>query len=571
MQWFKDWNISKKFAGIIVLFAAGFALTGFLGYYHTRQANNALQDTYHDSLLPIEQLSLSITNIRSLQGGLLELMVTNDPQREQAIVQDMKIRTDQNLQLLAQYEQTDLSAYEKDNLQKMKDELSQWRTTRQTVLDLALSGQKQAAYAYYVKNMAVHATNLNQLFDDSVAYKIKQAEEIKALNEQQAATANLLLAIIPVMAILLGSIAVHLVTRSISRRINTLLNGMTKIADGDLSHQDIPVTCLDEIDQVGQSMNVMLRNMQRLIQQIAGSSEQVAASSEELTASAQQSADAANQVANSITEIAHATDTQATSANQIMTVAQTMSEQANQISQTAKSVSATAIDTSQAANQGLQVVEKTVNQMNDIGNKTTATQTMIAELDQSSQKISEMVTLISSIAGQTNLLALNAAIEAARAGEQGRGFSVVAEEVRKLAEESNKAAQQIGTFVDANQANLTQVVAATQAGAAGIQAGISLVHDTGETFKRIVEAILHLSEQISDISNSIHDIATGNQKLVSSIQEIDTASKQSAAQSQTVSAATEEQSASMQQIAASSQSLAQLAGNLQTAIAKFQI
>lgn len=571
MQQFKDWNISKKFTSIILLFATGFAITGLFGYYHTRQANTALQHTYQDSLLPIEQLSLSITNIRSLQGGLLELMVTTDPQREETIVQDMKTRTDQNVQLLAQYEQSNLNAYEKDNLQKIKNELSQWRNTRQTVINLALSGQKQEAYAYYIKNMAIHATQLNQLFDDSITYKIKQAEEIKVQNEQQAATANFLLAIIPVIAILLGSLVVHLLTRSITRRINTLLDVMTKMATGNLGQREIPITCLDEIDQVGQSTNTMQANMQQLIQQIANSSEQVAASSQELTASAQQSADAANQIAGSITEIAHDADTQAGSANQLMSVAQTMSGQANQISQTAQSVSSTAAATSKTAEQGLQVVEETINQMNEIGKNTAATQTTITALDQSSQKISEMVALISSIAGQTNLLALNAAIEAARAGEQGRGFSVVAEEVRKLAEESNKAAHQIGTFVEENQTNLTQVITATQAGAAGIQTGISLVHDTGETFKKIVEAVLHLSEQITDISNSIHEIAIGNQSLVSEVQEIDTASKQSAAESQTVSAATEEQSASMQQIAASSQSLAQLAGDLQTAIAKFQL
>lgn len=571
MQWFNNLNISKKFFSIIILFTVCFGITGFFGYYYTRQANDALDHTYQDSLLPIEQLSLSITNIRSLQGGLIELMVTTDPQREQAIIRDMKERTDQNVQLMAQYEQTGLSAYEQDNLNKIKAELSQWRDQRQVVVTWALSGQKQQAYAYYMDNLAIHATNLNQLFDDSVRFKIKEAEEIKKNNELKAATAKLILAAVPFLAILLGSLGMYLVIRDMIRRIRQLLHEITEVAAGDLSRQEIDVSCRDEIGQVGSSMNTMVSNMRQLVRNIAQSSEQVAASSEELTASAHQSADAANQVAGSITEIAQEADLQSASATQIMTVAQTMSRQTSQISQASSDVSRTADDTSQTAGQGLQVVDKTVTQMNEIGESTVATQATIAELSKSSQEISEMVTLISAIAGQTNLLALNAAIEAARAGEQGRGFAVVAEEVRKLAEESDQAARQIGTLVEKNQTNLDQVIATTQAGAAGIQTGISLVHDTGDAFQKIVEAVLHLSGQIKEISGSIHGIATGTQQLVSSIEKIDTASKQAAAEAQTVSAATEEQSASMQQIAASSQSLAVLAGDLQAAIAKFQV
>ena len=112
------------------------------------------------------------------------------------------------------------------------------------------------------------------------------------------------------------------------------------------------------------------------------------------------------------------------------------------------------------------------------------------------KEISEIVTLISTIAKQTNLLALNAAIEAARAGEHGRGFAVVAEEVRKLAEESNQATEQISALIQQNQLNMDQAVAATQAGAEGIRAGIPLVQATGETFKNIVESILQLCDQI---------------------------------------------------------------------------
>lgn len=351
-------------------------------------------------------------------------------------------------------------------------------------------------------------------------------------------------------------------------RINEIAHD---IAEGKLKSIQKTIYDKSEFGQLSDSIINMNQNLRVLVQQVQAEATQLAASSEELTASAHQSADASNQVAGSISEIARGTEVQAASANQIMTVAQTMSEKVNHISRAVQEVADTAIATSEAAEQGNQVVEQTVKQMNEIGNHTADTQTTIDELSSSSRDIREMVTLISSIAGQTNLLALNAAIEAARAGEQGRGFAVVAEEVRKLAEESNLAARKIDALVEKNQANLDRVVAKTQAEASGIQTGIALAHNTGETFQKIVAAILHLSEEIKNISASIQQIAAGNQTLVRSIAEIDASSKQAAAETQNVSAATEEQSASMQEIASSSQSLAVLAGELQAAVERFEL
>jgi methyl-accepting chemotaxis protein len=371
--------------------------------------------------------------------------------------------------------------------------------------------------------------------------------------------------------ILAAGIFIVVMSRRFAKPIRLIRDECVLVTQGDLRGRGRNIMSQDEIGQLARGFSEMKAGLRELVTKVLSQAESVAASSEELTASAQQSAQAANQVAGSITEIAHGTEEQAIAANRIAKVADEISGQTKQVSQAAREVAGIARNTSQQAEQGRQVVEKAIDQMQQIGQGSMRIETAISELAQGSSQISEIVSLISSIAGQTNLLALNAAIEAARAGEQGRGFAVVAEEVRKLAEASNQAAQQIGTLIQQNEANMDQAVAATRVGTEGIKSGVTMVNSAGDLFGKIVEAILQLSEQIKEIAESINQMSTASQSLAVSIQEISVVSKKNATESETVSAATEQQSASMQEIASSSHSLAMLATELKEAVARFKI
>lgn len=371
--------------------------------------------------------------------------------------------------------------------------------------------------------------------------------------------------------VLFAVIFVVVLSKRFTKPIQLIRDECMLLTQGDLRERAARVLAKDEIGQLAQGFRTMRANLRALVMQVQSQSEQVAAASEELTASAQQAADAANQVAGSITEIARGTESQAASATHISAVAEQMSASTQQTLATVRAVAEIAVGTSQEAEQGRQSVEQAVDQMSLIGDGSEAVQAAIAELAKGSREISEIVNLISTIAGQTNLLALNAAIEAARAGEHGRGFAVVAEEVRKLAEESNQAALQIGALIQKNQANMDQAVAVTQAGTEGVKAGIEVVNSAGKTFKSIVGSITQLSDQMKEISRSIDRMAADSRTLVSSIWEIDQVSKENAAETQTVSAATEQQSAAMQEIASSSQNLAKLAGDLQESVTKFRV
>jgi methyl-accepting chemotaxis protein len=361
------------------------------------------------------------------------------------------------------------------------------------------------------------------------------------------------------------------VSRRFAKPIQWIRDECNLLAQGDFREQKAKVFGEDEIGQLARGFRNMRLSLCSLVTQVQAQSEQVAASSETLTASSQQSADAANQVAAAISTIAEGTRKQATLDTQIDSVVQQKLTTTQQVSIAANEVSAIAKNTARVAEAGSRDVEKAMENMQQIGRGSEGVQLAITELATGSREISEIVNLISTIAGQTNLLALNAAIEAARAGEAGRGFAVVADEVRKLAEESNQAAQQIGTLIKKNQNNMDQAVAATHASVEGVKAGITVVNSAGKTFKEIVALIFKLSEQIKEISESIYQIAASDQTVVTSIHEIGQVSTENAAQAQTVAAATEEQSAAMQEIAASCQSLAKLAESLHNTVANFKV
>jgi len=377
--------------------------------------------------------------------------------------------------------------------------------------------------------------------------------------------------IVSLVCIILASVFIVLISKRFSKPIEIIRDECTILTQGDLRERTIRVQSEDEVGQLAKGFKAMTKTLRDLVRRVQTQSEQVAASSEQLTASAQQVSDSANQVAGSITEIAEGTQKQAMAVANISEIVNVMSQRTEQIAKSANEVLVIAKETAQEAEQGQMAVGQAVGQMDTIGKSSLAVQKTIADLAEGSKQINEIVNLISTIAGQTNLLALNAAIEAARAGEHGRGFAVVAEEVRKLAEQSDRAAQQIATLIQQTQVNMNQAVGATKEGAESIKTGIGVVTSSGHTFQKIAASVVRLSDQIKEITDAITQMAAGSQTLVSSIREIDEISHQNAGEAQTVSAATQQQSAAMEEMSSSSQELANLANDLQAAVANFRV
>jgi methyl-accepting chemotaxis protein len=242
--------------------------------------------------------------------------------------------------------------------------------------------------------------------------------------------------------------------------------------------------------------------------------------------------------------------------------------------QAAASIADVEASTSKANDQayaGNELVDQTVKQMSVVQKTVGETAEAIYMLGQKSNRIDQIVSLISNIANQTNLLSLNAAIEAARAGEHGKGFSVVANEIRKLASQTGQASRQIQTIIKEIQHEVEQAVQSMTRGSQVLEHGMKMVYQTEAAFKGIVQAVNNVSQQSKEASTIIHDVSAQTKQMSMSMEEIASIAQQIAGNMEHVAAVTQQQSASMDEVLHASQSLTELVDQLNGLLRTFKV
>ncbi|WP_394237304.1 methyl-accepting chemotaxis protein [Niallia oryzisoli] len=352
--------------------------------------------------------------------------------------------------------------------------------------------------------------------------------------------------------------------------LKSLLTATMDVANGNLNVK-IPKKTNDEIGQLINSFEIMIRNLKDLVGKINDTSSKVALSAEQLALNANEANLVSAQISSSIQEVAVGTEDQTSGLDKIVGAIADMHHEINKIAVNTEKVSRLSQQTIGYAGAGEEAVEKTVEQMILIQNSVRGSDQAIQLLYERSREIEQILNVISNIANQTNLLALNAAIEAARAGEAGKGFAVVATEVRKLAEQSNHSTEQISLLVDHIQKATDSSVLMMRTVIEEVKKGIFIARDTKEKFSVISKSTTENDDEMKNIMSATKKISLNAGEVSDSIAHITSIAKENNQASLVVSASTQEQLASIEEVHLSTKSLSSIANDLKMLTQNFII
>jgi methyl-accepting chemotaxis protein len=415
------------------------------------------------------------------------------------------------------------------NLQQTTESLKAYRAAVSQFRD------SQVASAAALKRMSMQG---DILFD--VSKKLTTSQTV--VRDADAAHAKNMLLTATVLALVFGLFAAWAITRQIVIPLSQTLKVAERVAAGDLTHNLISER-QDELGQLQRAMQSMTLGLRELIGGISDGVTQIASAAEELSAVTEQTSAGVN--------------SQKVETDQVATAMHEMTATVQEVARNAEEASEAAVAADQQAREGDKVVGEAIAQIErlavEVGNSTAA----MGDLKRESDKIGSVLDVIKSVAQQTNLLALNAAIEAARAGEAGRGFAVVADEVRSLAQRTQKSTEEIEELIVGLQTGTQQVATIMDNSRSLTDSSVELTRRAGgslESITRTVSAIQSMNQQIAAAAEQQSAVAEEINRSVLNVRDV-----------------SEQTSAASEETAASSVELARLGTHLQMLVGRFKV
>jgi methyl-accepting chemotaxis protein len=363
-----------------------------------------------------------------------------------------------------------------------------------------------------------------------------------------------LLLIVLTLALGLGAWIMYVAIRGIDMPLRRLVGAAEQLGDGDLRVQ-LDDRMLREFDALRTTFNGMAVQLRTLVTETITISEQISSSAADLSTISEEVAASSGQVATAMVEITSGAESQSAGLQSTTTSLAEVAHRAQEIGAASQRVAWLGDQIHEVAAESRTQVSGAIGMLLDIRGVVQTSEQEVRELAQASKQIDRFVETIAGVARQTNLLALNAAIEAARAGEHGRGFAVVAEEVRKLADGSATAAQEVAQIVEEIRERISGMVKTMERGSETVS-GVEEVSKTADAaLEQIIASIADVREAADAVTAAVGSSRTMITRVEESLGEVSGTSESHAASAQQVSAAAEQQSAATEEMSASSSEL----------------
>ncbi|GGL57464.1 methyl-accepting chemotaxis protein [Pseudomonas brenneri] len=431
-----------------------------------------------------------------------------------------------------------------NGLKGLKNVFGESQQTELNALENALGAYRNALQVYKTANANIVLARQEMTVQG--ADIVSRSEALYDIQLQrrdaESARARSLQLISTLLALLVGIIAALVITRQITRPLRETLAVVERIASGDLSH-NIQVTRRDELGVLQQGIQRMGTTLRELISGIRDGVTQIASAAEELSAVTEQTSAGVN--------------SQKIETDQVATAMHEMTATVQEVARNAEQASQAASAADGQAREGDKVVAEAIAQIERLADEVARSTDAMAHLQQESNKIGSVMDVIKAVAEQTNLLALNAAIEAARAGEAGRGFAVVADEVRGLAQRTQKSTEEIEGLV------------------AGLQNGTQQVANVMNNSRSLTDSSVELTRKagvsLDNITRTVSNIQSMNQQIAAAAEQQSAVAEEISRSIVNVRDVSEQTATASDETAKSSVELARLGSQLQQMVSHFRV
>ncbi len=491
---FSRLNIASKLG---LGFASVLALTLVVGWLALSQLSN----------LSVKTEQIATNNLPSVQYAAALSDLLNGVRRAEALhllASDPAVKAEQETKIADMRKQMDAveikagtvftSDTEAQAFASYKKNRAEWAVAGAKMLELSRVNNASMAEGMYGDQVGKPFVAAMADMGKISSFNASEADTVWAETQQVVRQGKVTVIGALVAALLIGAGLAFLISRAITRPIADAMRVAREMSSGDMTHplhtdgSDEIAKLLQSLESMRQSLSTVVSNVRHGSEGVASASAEIAQGNNDLSARTEQQASALEETAASMEELSAQVKHNADNARE-----------ANQLAATA----------SQVAARGGDVVGKVVDTMK--------------EINTSSRKISDIISVIDGIAFQTNILALNAAVEAARAGDQGRGFAVVASEVRSLAGRSAEAAKEIKLLINASVERVGQ--------------GTALVDEAGSTMSEVVDSIRRVTDMMGDISSASNEQAAGVAQVGEAVTAMDRTTQQNAALVEQIAAA----------------------------------